>query len=118
MTTTTATPATTAQLSGPPITQRRGFRLGIRWKLLISFATAFTVVFDEMFTLAESFAEMAKKVGLRERSLTREVQRLKVEIDHARREEAVKEITESDFFSDLTAKAAEMRRKARPESEG
>jgi methyl-accepting chemotaxis protein len=73
---------------------------------------------DEMFTLAESFAEMAKKVGLRERTLTREVQRLKVEIDHTRREEAVKEITESDFFSDLTAKAAEMRRKARPESEG
>ena len=73
---------------------------------------------DEMFTLAESFAEMAKKVGLRERTLTREVQRLKVEIDHTRREEAVKEITESDFFSDLTAKAAEMRRKARPESDG
>ncbi len=73
---------------------------------------------DEMYTLAESFAEMARKVGLRERSLTREVQRLKVEIDHARREESVKEITESDFFSDLTSKAAEMRRKARGESDG
>ena len=68
---------------------------------------------DEMATLAESFAEMAAKVAQRERSLTREVQRLKVEIDHARREEAVKEITESDFFSDLTAKAAELRRRAR-----
>ena len=45
MTTTEATPATEAPLIVPPVTQRRGFRLGIRWKLLISFTTAFTVVF-------------------------------------------------------------------------
>ena len=68
---------------------------------------------DEMYTLAESVATMAAKVGARERSLTREVQRLKVEIDATRREEAVKEITETDFFSDLTAKAADMRRRIR-----
>jgi methyl-accepting chemotaxis protein len=68
---------------------------------------------DEMYELAESFTLMARKVGARERSLTQEVQRLKVEIDDARREQAVKEITETDFFSDLTAKAAEMRRRIR-----
>jgi HAMP domain-containing protein len=68
---------------------------------------------DEMYTLAESVSTMAAKVGARERSLTREVQRLKVEIDTAKREEAVKEITESDFFSDLTSKAADMRRSFR-----
>ena len=70
---------------------------------------------DEMFSLATSFATMAAKVASRERTLTREVQRLKVEIDHARREDAVKQITESDSFADLAVKAAEMRRRARGE---
>lgn len=72
---------------------------------------------DEMYTLAEAVATMAAKVGARERSLTREVQRLKVEIDATRREEAVKEITESDFFSELTSKAADMRKRIRGEDD-
>lgn len=72
-----------------------------------------TRVPDEMYTLAESFMTMARKVGARERSLTREVQRLKVEIDQKKRDEQVRDITESDFFSGLQAKAAEMRQRAR-----
>jgi HAMP domain-containing protein len=68
---------------------------------------------DEILTLAVSVAAMAKKVAARERSLTREVQRLKVEIDEKRRDKSVREITESDFFADLTAKADQMRRKMR-----
>jgi HAMP domain-containing protein len=68
---------------------------------------------DEMAELAESVEVMAGKVAARERSLTREVQRLRVEIDHARREESVQEIVESEFFSDLTAKAEQMRRRMR-----
>ena len=56
---------------------------------------------------------MAAKVGAREATLTREVQRLKIEIDYGRREEAVKEITESDAFNELTAKALEFRRRMR-----
>ena len=72
---------------------------------------------DEMYTLAESVSSMAAKVGARERSLTREVQRLKVEIDAVKREEAVKEITESDFFSDLTSKAADMRKSFRGDAD-
>jgi HAMP domain-containing protein len=72
---------------------------------------------DEMWTLAESFASMAAKVASRERSLTSEVRRLKVEIDHVRREQAVKEITETDSFSDLMTRAKEMRRRARGEDE-
>ncbi|CAB4899613.1 MAG: HAMP domain-containing protein [Actinobacteria bacterium] len=70
---------------------------------------------DEMYTLAESFALMASKVAAREQSLKQEVTRLKVEIDHARRTEAVKEITESEGFADIAAKAAEMRRRMREE---
>jgi len=72
---------------------------------------------DELYTLAESVATMAAKVGARERSLTQEVQRLKVEIDATRREAAVKEIVETDFFSDLTAKAADMRKRIRGEDD-
>jgi hypothetical protein len=48
---------------------------------------------------------MAEKVGARERSLTKEVQRLRVEIDQVKRQEAVEEITHTDFFEDLTGKA-------------
>jgi len=66
---------------------------------------------DEMYSLAESFAQMAAKVDVREKTLTQEVQRLKVEIDHARRSEAVREITDSDSFTELLVKAAEMRRR-------
>lgn len=71
---------------------------------------------DEMFTLAEAFSLMAVKVAQREQKLTNEVRRLKVEIDQVRREEAVKEIVETDFFSDLTAKAAIMRARMREPS--
>jgi HAMP domain-containing protein len=68
---------------------------------------------DEMYELAESVAQMASKVGARERSLTQEVQRLKVEIDEGRRAEAVKQITDNDSFAELATKAAEMRRRMR-----
>jgi HAMP domain-containing protein len=73
---------------------------------------------DEVYTLAESVSTMAAKVGARERSLTREVQRLKVEIDAIKREEAVKVITESDVFSDLTSKAADLRTSFRGDGDG
>jgi hypothetical protein len=43
--------------------------------------------------------------------LKQEVTRLKVEIDEVRRTEAVKQITESEEFNDLAAKAAEMRKR-------
>jgi hypothetical protein len=61
---------------------------------------------------------MAQQVAAREQSLTREVKRLRVEIDEAKRDAAVKEITESDFFADLTVKAKEMRRRMREGGDG
>lgn len=64
---------------------------------------------DEMWELGQSFAVMAEKVGARERSLTKEVQRLRVEIDQVKRQEAVDEITHTDFFEDLTGKADQLR---------
>jgi methyl-accepting chemotaxis protein len=66
---------------------------------------------DEMGVLAASFAVMVDKVRIREKDLTQQVKRLTVEIDSKKREQAVSEITDSDFFSSLTAKAGNMRRR-------
>ena len=68
---------------------------------------------DEMTELADNFQVMTLKVGERERSLTRTVAVLRVEIDEAKRMDAVKEIVDSDFFNHLTQKAAAMRAKVK-----
>lgn len=64
---------------------------------------------DEMTELADSFMVMADKVGSRERFLARQVEVLKVEIDQTKRDKAVAEITDSDFFAELSAKASLIR---------
>lgn len=68
---------------------------------------------DEMTDLANSFKIMTQKVGERERTLTQTVQVLRVEIDQAKRKDAVSEIVDSDFFNDLTKKAGVMRAKVK-----
>jgi HAMP domain-containing protein len=68
---------------------------------------------DEMTELAESFSTMTKKVGARERKLVTQMQSLKVEIDHAKKEKSVAEIIDTDFFSNLTQRAADIRAKAK-----
>lgn len=72
---------------------------------------------DEMTELAESFAVMAERVGARERSLAQQVAVLKVEIDQSKREAAVAEITDSDFFSELSAKAERIRARVKENDE-
>jgi len=71
---------------------------------------------DELFTLASAVGVMAAKIAKREQSLKQEVRRLTVEIDQARRTEAVKELTESDSFADIATKAAAMRRRMNEDS--
>ena len=68
---------------------------------------------DEMTELAKSFLVMTQKVGERERTFAQAVQVLKVEIDEAKRKDAVSEIVDSDFFNDLTKKAGAMRAKVK-----
>jgi len=68
---------------------------------------------DEMTDLATSFASMSEKIRARERSLVKQLRVLKVEIDEAKREQSVAEITESDFFTSLTAKATALRARVR-----
>jgi len=52
---------------------------------------------------------MAIKVAAREKSLKTEVQRMKIEIDHKRREESVREITDNDDFAGLAERARILR---------
>ena len=73
---------------------------------------------DEVGTLARTFRTMAVEVVARERALREQVTRLTVEIDARRRDEDVQRITESDFFADLSAKAADMRRRLRGDDDG
>jgi hypothetical protein len=53
---------------------------------------------------------MAREVQAREASLRAQVRELRIEIDHARQARQVAEITESDFFRDLSGRAADLRR--------
>jgi hypothetical protein len=71
---------------------------------------------DDVGRLARVFAKMAEQVVVRERRLREQVKALKVEIDHERRQRAVDEVTDTDFFRDLQGRAAEMRRRAKGEA--
>ena len=68
---------------------------------------------DEMTDLAGVFKTMVAKVRIRERTLSNQVQVLKVEIDEQRRQQSVDEIVDSDFFAALTSKASSLRQKIR-----
>jgi HAMP domain-containing protein len=64
---------------------------------------------DEIGVLADVFLRMTEKVDVREQSLRREVQSLRIEIDEGKRAQQVQEIVETDFFRELQARAQQMR---------
>jgi HAMP domain-containing protein len=66
---------------------------------------------DEIGMLAAVFGIMIEKVGRREKNLRNQVEKLKIEVDEAKRREQVKEIVDTDFFQDLQAKADSMRQR-------
>jgi CheY-like chemotaxis protein len=68
---------------------------------------------DELGQLALVFQEMAHQVYAREQRLQRQVQQLRIEIDHARKAREVADITESEYFQQLLGKADELRKRAR-----
>jgi HAMP domain-containing protein len=73
---------------------------------------------DELGQLARVFQNMGREVKVREAELRQQVQKLRVEIDETRKEKQVAEITESEMFKDLKAKAAAMRSRARTSGSG
>lgn len=64
---------------------------------------------DELGQFARAFEQMAREVHAREQKLKAQVNALQIKIDHQQSEEQVEEITETDFFKDLQAKARAMR---------
>jgi len=65
---------------------------------------------DELGLLARVFQQMARDVYERERRLREQVQQLRIEIDDARAEQKVAEITDTDYFRDLEKRASTLRR--------
>ena len=64
---------------------------------------------DEIGQLARVFNRMAQEIYSREEKLKQQVLGLRIEIDEVKRQKQVKEIVETDFFQDLTAKAKALR---------
>lgn len=64
---------------------------------------------DEVGELARTFQRMGTEIVERERRLRDQVARLTVQIDRARVEEAVADITESEYFARIKERADELR---------
>jgi hypothetical protein len=71
----------------------------------------------EVGQLARVFASMTKQVYVRETDLRKQVEGLKIVIDETKRKKAVEEITDSEFFQNLTERAAKIRQKQRASQE-
>jgi sensor histidine kinase regulating citrate/malate metabolism len=70
---------------------------------------------DEVAILARVFDKMAEKMYARQEQLKQEVMQLRIEIDEVKRQKQVKEIVESDFFTDLKTKSETLRKRRPPE---
>ncbi|MBN1657621.1 MAG: response regulator [Anaerolineae bacterium] len=68
---------------------------------------------DALGNLARVFQRMAREVYAREQRLKQEVQELRIELDQAKRERQVSEITETEYFQQLRARLHEIRKPSR-----
>jgi hypothetical protein len=71
----------------------------------------------EVGQLARVFASMTKQVYVRETDLRKQVEGLKIVIDETKRKKAVEEITESEFFQNLSERASKIRQRQRSSSQ-
>jgi two-component system cell cycle response regulator len=66
---------------------------------------------DALGQLGRVFQNMARQVYVREQSLKKQVQELRIQIDEAKKAREVAEITETEYFRDLCAKAQRLRQR-------
>ena len=64
---------------------------------------------DELGQLARVFESMARQVYAREQRLKQQLHELRIEIDEAKKARQVAEITETDYFRELSQKAQRLR---------
>jgi CHASE3 domain sensor protein len=66
---------------------------------------------QQMMESFSSLAVAALEAYIREQALRQEIQQLRIEIDEAKLQKTVSETVDSDFFQDLQARAADIRRR-------
>jgi CheY-like chemotaxis protein len=66
---------------------------------------------DALGQLARVFVGMAQEVAAREAELKKEIQVLRIEIDHAQKTRQVSEITETEYFQELRRKVRALRQR-------
>jgi CRP/FNR family transcriptional regulator, cyclic AMP receptor protein len=66
---------------------------------------------DALGDLARIFQHMVREVHAREERLRQQVSDLRIVVDHSRKQREVAEITETDYFQQLQARARALRRK-------
>ena len=71
----------------------------------------------EVGQLARIFASMTRQVYVRETDLRKQVEGLKIVIDETKRKKAVEEITDSEFFQNLSERASKIRQRQRSSSQ-
>ena len=83
--------------------------------------TGQVIAFDQnirqMMVSFSSLAAAALEAYIREQALRTEIRQLRIEIDETKRQQQVSEIVDTDFFSDLQARAQEIRGRARTRHE-
>jgi methyl-accepting chemotaxis protein len=72
---------------------------------------------DEISKLAEVFDLMIDKVYAREQTLRQRVEELQIQIDEAKKQNAISEIVDTDFFRDLQVKAVQLRERKRQQEQ-
>ncbi|MCL4861370.1 MAG: cyclic nucleotide-binding domain-containing protein [Caldilineaceae bacterium] len=72
---------------------------------------------DPLGQLARVFQRMIREVYAREQRLQRQVQELRIEVDHARQARQVSQITGTDYFRQLRGKAGDLRKLLKGEEE-
>lgn len=68
---------------------------------------------DGLGQLARVFQRMAREVAVREEHLKRQVQDLRIEVDHQKTSRAAAEITETDYFKQLQKQATSLRQRSK-----
>lgn len=80
--------------------------------------SAFDPNLQEMMESFSSLAVAALEAYIREQSLRREINQLRIEIDEAKRTKAVDEIVTTDFFQHISTRAADLRQRRRSSKTG
>ena len=79
---------------------------------------AFDDNIQQMMVSFSSLAAAALEAYIREQALRTEIRQLRIEIDETKRQQQVSEIVDTDFFSDLQARAQEIRSRGRRSKRG